>query len=445
MWLRTLRRPVPTVLYSATVVCPMTGPPIDHGGVLVSDGVIVAVGPRDDLAGDADRNYHLDGVLLPGLVDGHTVLEHSDVRAIARPGPFHAWLRAVMGYTAGWDAERWTRSAHRGVQDGLRHGVTTVVDQVIAGVGVPAASRAGLAGHSLVRVMLVDADQHDPVVAAVRTSLDRPAPGRTVGVAAHAPYTLGTGVLQALAALAAGRQRPFQIKVAESNAEITALRTADGPLMDILTDAGMDFEWADGGVGSGPVAYLDRLGALRAGTTVAHGVWLDLAEVRLLAANDVGVVCCPRANTMLGVGDAPLERFADAGVPLALGTGSAAAAGDANILAEAAEWVRTAERREMFLWPSPAGPIPLSEAAIRLATVDGARTLGLGATSGILGPGRRADLVGVAVQTTAETVYEDVISHGVGRQVLTVVGGLRKSRREDADQPWPPLEEWRDQ
>lgn len=441
---RTLPCSVPTVLYSASVLCPMSGPPLADGAVLVTDGTIVAVGTRSDLRPSADREHHVDGVLLPGLVDGHTVLEHADARPLARPGPFHMWLRAVLGYTAAFDDERWTRSAHRGVQDALRHGVTTVVDTVVRGPGVPAASRAGLAGHSLVQLQLVDADLHDDVLAALATSLDRPAPGRTVGVAPHSAYTLGTGVLQAAAALAAERGRPLQINVGESNAEIAALRTGDGPLIDLAVDAGMDFEWAEDGIGSGPVAYLDRLGVLRPGVSVAHGVWLDLAEARTLARTGTPVVCCPRANRMLQVGDAPLERFADAGTALALGTGSAAAVGDADLLADAAEWVETARRRELFFWPSPAGPVPLEEAAVRLATVDGARALGLGGISGILEPGRRADLVGVALDTTPDTVYTDLIRRGGGRQVLTVLGGLRKSRRPDPDQPWPPLEEWKD-
>lgn len=435
---------MPKILYSASVLCPMSGPPLRDGAVLVEDGSIIAVGTVADLRPSADRVHHTEGVLLPGLVDGHTTLEWSDVREIARPGPFHVWLRAVLGYTGGWDAERWTRSARRGVQDALRHGVTTVVDSVVRGPAVPAASRAGLAGHSLVQVMLVDAAQHDPVLAAVATSLQRPAPGRTVGVAPHSAYTLGTGVLQALGKLAQAEGRPLQIRAAESNAEIAAIRAGDGPLIDLVADAGLDLEWAEEGLSRTPVAYLDDLGLLGPGTTIVHGVWLDLADARRLAAAGSAVVCCPRANTMLQVGDAPLERFADAGTPLALGTGSAAATGDADLLADAAAWVEVARRRELFFWPSPAGPVPLEEAAVRLATVDGARALGLGDVAGVLEPGRRADLVGVSIDTDVDTVYLDLIRRGVGRQVLTVLGGVRRSRRDNPDQPWPVLEEWKD-
>ncbi|WP_341252685.1 amidohydrolase family protein [Euzebya pacifica] len=423
----------------------MSGPPLADGAVLVADGVIVAVGHASDLTPSADRHHHLDGVLLPGLVDGHTVLEHSDVRAIARPGPFHMWLRAVLGYTRGWDGERWMRSAHRGVQDALRHGVTTVVDSVVRGPAVPAAGRAGLRGHSLVQVMMVDITEHDAVLEAVRTSLQRPANGRTVGIAPHSSYTLGTGVMQALGALAREFDRPLQIRAAESNAEIAAIRQGDGPLVDLATEAGMDVEWAPDGVGKGAIGYLDSLDLLGPGTSVVHGVWADLAEARILARAGVPVVCCPRANTMLQVGEAPLERFAEAGTPLALGTGSAAAAGDADLLADAAAWAQVARNRELVLWPSPsAGPISLEEAAIRLATVDGARALGLGDTAGILEAGRPADMVGVALETTPGSVYRDLVERGPGRQVLTVLGGLRKSRRNDPDVPWPELEEWKD-
>lgn len=422
----------------------MSGPPLADGAVQVVDGVIVAVGPAADLVPAADRHHHLDGVLLPGLVDGHTVLEHSDVRQIAAPGPFHMWLRAVLGFTRGWDSERWTRSAHRGVQDALRHGVTTVVDQVIRGPGVPAASRAGLHGHSLVQAMLVDITEQDAVVEAVRTSLGRPAAGRTVGVAPHSPYTLGTGVLQALGKLAMEEGRPLQIRGAESNAEIAAIRQGDGPLVDLVREAGLDVEWAPDGVGKSAIGYLDSLGLLGPGTSIVHGVWADLADARILAQAGVPVVCCPRANTMLQVGDAPLERFADAGTQLALGTGGAAAAGDANLLAEAAAWAEVARRRELVLWTSPAGPVSLEEAAVRLATVDGARALGLGDVAGVLEPGRPADMVGVAIDTSPGTVYADLLREGVDRQVLTVLGGIRKSRRADANVAWPALEEWKD-
>lgn len=437
---------MPAVLYSAHVVCPMTGPPLPSGGVLVEGERIVAVGEATALRRDAAREHHVEGVLLPGLVNGHTSVELADAVRLARPGPHHAWLAAVDGLTGTWDDERWSRSAHRGVQGALRSGTTALGDVVLHGPAVPALCRAGVVGDSWVAVADADVTHADAVVAAVDHALDLPAQGRRVGIAPTAAYRLGTGVLQALAALGKRRGVPLHVGAARTQAELVALRSGDGPLADRARERGLDHEWLDGGADLTPVRYLDACGALTPATTLAHGVYVDVLEARLLAGRGVTVVCTPRADERLQAGSAPLERFAEAGVALALGTDSGAVAPDGDVLAEAAAWVRLAEEREMAFWPSTVGPIPLPEQAVRLATVDGAAALGWGDRAGVLEPGRRADLVAVALATTPERVYTDLTEQGPGRQVLTVVGGVRKARRPDADEPWPEMdhvEEWR--
>ena len=98
----------------------MSGPPLADGGVLVTDGVVAAVGDAKRLSADATRRYHTDGVLLPGFVNGHTHLELSDATQLAVPGPHPAWLSAVDSMTNMWTDEQWGRSAHRGVLQTLR-------------------------------------------------------------------------------------------------------------------------------------------------------------------------------------------------------------------------------------------------------------------------------------------------------------------------------------
>ena len=435
---------VPLTLYSADVVCPMTGPPVPDGGVLVDDGVIVAIDQADRLADAAIRRHHIAGVLLPGLVNGHCHLELSDAAPLAVPGPLPAWIQAVDGFTSGWAQERWGRSAHRGVLQALRAGSTAVFDTVADGAAVPAAVRAGLAGDSFVEVRDTDVTHADAVVEQVARALALPAEGRRVGIAPASPVQLGTGVLQSLAALAQRSGAPLQIHAAASDAELSALRLATGPLADQARAARHDYEWLASG-GPTPVRYLEALGVLGARTSIVHGVRVDAGEARLLAKLDVTVVCVPRANDRLRMGQLPLELYADARTPLALGTDSLAAAPDLDLLAEAAAWVRVAEARGLNLWPSRSGPVPLAEAAIRLATIDGATALGWGDRCGALEPGRRADLVGVEMTTSAERVYRDLVDSGPGRQVLTVLGGTRKARRDNAEQPWPDVDDdsWR--
>jgi aminodeoxyfutalosine deaminase len=432
---------VPTLLYTADVVCTMTGPPFADGGVLVRDDVIEAVGERTALERRADRVHETRGVLLPGLVNAHAHLEHADAQQLAKPGPHHLWVAALAGLTAGWDDRRWKRSAHRGVQLALRSGTTTVGDVVHRGPAVPAAARAGLRGDSFVAIADVDSTEQDAVLAALDRTLGLPAPGRRVGVAPLGPTSVGAGVLQALVALAARHGAPLRIPSAWSQAEVVALWSAEGPLAERARDLGLRLEWLDGGgVQLPPIRYLAQLGALTSSSTLAHGVWVEDNEARLLAQQGVAVVCCPRSDALLQAGEAPLERYAQAGVPLALGTDSAAAVPDLDILAEAAAWTDLARSRGVVFWPSAVGPIPLEEAAVRLLTIDGARAMGWAGHAGVLEPGRRADFCVVDVEAAPDAAYRAIVELGAGRQVLTVLGGVRKARRPDADEPWAEID-----
>jgi cytosine/adenosine deaminase-related metal-dependent hydrolase len=420
----------------------MTQPPIPDGGVLVDGERVLAVGPAARLRPDAGSVHHLDGVLLPGLANAHTHLEYADAASLARPAPFVEWVVQLGRLVQEWDADRWSRSAHRGLQAALRGGATGIGDVVTKGPAVPASVRAGVRGASWVEVAFADWDHHDDVVAQVRHALGLPAPGRVVGVAPHSAYALGTGVLQALAQLARAESAPLHLHAAESRAEVEAIRAGTGPLADLARERGMEFEWLEGGTGLSPVDYLDECGALFPGASLAHGVWVDEQDAGLLSEREVAVVCCPRSNELLGAGDAPLERYAEAGTALALGTDSAASCPDLDLLAEAAAWVGLARRRGLRSWPGPDGARSLEEQAVRLLAVDGWRAMGW--DGGTLEAGGRADLVGVAVEATRGGVWEDLLERGPGRLVLTVVGGVRKARRAQGED-WPPIDrqEWR--
>lgn len=431
---------MPTHLHVADVVCPMTGPPLAAGGLLVRDDTVVAVGQAAELAGQADRTVQHAGVLLPGLVNGHAHLEHADAHVLAKPGPHHAWAAAVAGMTAGWDARRWQRSAHRGVQAVLRSGTTAVGDMVHHGPAVPASSRAGLRGDSWVTIAEVDVTEADEVLAALERSVGLPAAGRRVGMAPAAPHVVNPGAIQGMADMAERLAAPLHVPTARSQAEMVALWSGDGPEAQRLREAGLKLEWLDGGTGLSPVRYLAQLGALSPRTTLAHGVFVEDNEAALLAQLGVAVVCTPRADAMLQTGEAPLERYAQTGVRLALGTDSAAACPDLDVLAEAPAWVALARRGGLMFWPSPVGPIPLEEAAVRLLTVDGARAMGWGGQAGILEPGRRADFVVLDIPTSPDAVYRDIVERGAGRQVLTVLAGLRKARRPSGAEAWPAID-----
>ena len=421
----------------------MSSPPVPDGGVLVEGDRIVGVGSAADLRPHAARSHHVDGVILPGLVNARTRTEHTDAAQLAARGTHRDWVEAVAGYTAGWDDARVSRSAQRGVHALLRAGTTCVGDVIGRGPGVPAASRAGLHGDSWVEIDDVDVAHHDAVLSALERTLGLPAPGRRVGVALPSTAAVGTGVLQAIAALAQRTSAPLHVAAAATRDELDAVRGGSGAVAARALRKGREYEWLDGGTGLAPIEYLDACGGLGPHASLAHATWAGDTELATVAAKRHPVVLCPRAAARLRMGPVPLKRMVDAGVRLALGTESPAAVGDHDVLAEVAALTARAATEAIEVLPTTAGPRPVAEAALRMATVDGADTMGWGELAGQLAAGRRADFVGVGVTSGADVaeddpdrVYEAVASFGAGRQVLTVLGGVRRARRSDPNVAW---------
>lgn len=401
------------------------------GAVLVESDRVVAVGPRDELCARADRHHRVDGVLLPGLVDARTRIECADVPSPAN-GPYHHWRDAVVSPLAEWDGARVGRSAQRGVHALLRSGTTCVGDVVLRGPGVPAASRAGLVGDSWVEIDGVDVASQDDVVAALQRTLRLPAPGRRVGITVPGTHATGAGVLQALSALVAEVGASMQTVVAASREEAKAVTNGAGPLAIAALKEKRDYEWLDSGSGKSPLAYADGCGVLRRGWSVAHATKFRRGQMQVLTERGVASVMSPRAIAV--VGRPRLSELAAAHTPIALCTEGAQ--GPPDVLAEASAWVATAKEQGLEGWPGDDGMLTLAEAAVRLVTIDGAKAMGWGGVAGTIAPGRRADFVGLALATTPDEVYEDVVARGAGRQVLTVLAGVRRARRDDPAVAW---------
>ncbi|PSO46978.1 MAG: hypothetical protein BRC32_05510 [Actinobacteria bacterium QS_8_72_14] len=394
-------------LYSASAVLPGDGRCVADAGVLVEGERVAAVAPVDRLAGHASRRHHVDGALLPALVNAATVVELDDAAesagdaqaadpfavadpldpagVLARPGGDEA--RA-----APWSADRRRRSA------------PLAVDHLRWGTGVPAMTRTRLPGDSLIDVGAVGADEADDVAAALRARLSRRVAGRRVGVALAAPPDDGDVAGVATAARAAG----------------------DAPLR-VTTRPGRPVD----------IEALGHAGVLRPGVSVGPNPAVDVADAQRLARAGVSVLVVPRAAS------APdLAPVAEGGAGVVLGGGLTPAP---DPLADAAAFAGLAADAGLAGWP-PCAAASLAEGALTLVTGVGAARLGWGETAGSLAPGRRADLVAVE-DTGAATGRAEAVLAAAGRQVLTVLAGVQRARRASADVVWPPIDAqaWRDE
>lgn len=398
--------------YVSDWVLPIAGPPVHRGRVDVHDGRIVGVGASAEGGGPPGPVVDLGRtVILPALVNAHVHLELSGLRGAVPPAPsMPRWVDRLLERRAEAGPPD-PGAIRRAVAEARASGTGLLGDVGNTMAAVPILARAGLSARFFREVLAFpDAGAAVEVDAAAADlgSVDA-AGGLRVGLAAHAPYSVGPGALAAMDAAARDRfPGPRSIHLAESPEELEFLRSGRGPWRDLLERLG---RWDPGWTPPRcePVEYLDRRGWLREGLVVVHGVQLTDPELRRLAERGVSLVTCPRSNAWTGVGHPPVERFLRAGVRLAVGTDSLASVPDLNLFSELALMRRLA----------PSAP---ARRLLACATLHGAEALGFDDELGAIAPGRRADLIGVRVPADAGDVEEYLLGGVTADRVVRLDG-----------------------
>ena len=399
--------------YIADWVLPIEAPPVHRGRVDVRGGRIVGVGASAAGGGVPGPVVDLGcTAILPALVNAHTHLELSGLRGAVPPAPsMPRWVDRLIERRAEAgppepEAIRVAVAEARASGTGL---LGDIGNTMAAG---PILARADLSARLFREVLAFPDAGAAAAVAAAAEELGsvEAAGGLRVGLAAHAPYSVGPGALAALDAAARTRfPGPRSIHLAESPEELEFLQCGGGPWRGLLERLG---RWDPGWTPPrcGPVEYLDRQGWLREGLVAVHGVQLTDAELGKLAERGVSLVTCPRSNAWTGVGHPPIERFLRSGVRLAVGTDSLASAPDLDLFNELALMRRLA----------PSAP---ARRLLACATLHGAEALGFDDEFGAIAPGRRADLIAVRIPPGVGDVEEYLVG-GVAPDRVTRLGGI---------------------
>jgi 5-methylthioadenosine/S-adenosylhomocysteine deaminase len=273
-------------------------------GLRADNGLIAEIGP-DVWPQPGDDVIETRGaILVPPLINGHTHAAMTLFRGYGDDLPLMRWLQEKI-----WPVERKLRSedVYWGTRlaclEMIRTGTSHFWDmywhpQAAARAAADARLRATVAAP------LIDVDGNARAMRDVALrSLDELAGiGGDVrfGLAPHAIYTVTEDSLRWIAGLAEERALPVQIHLSETEQEVTDCLAAHGVR---------------------PAEYLDRVGLLTPRTVLAHGVWLDQAELALIAERGAVVVTNPVANLKLAVGGVfPYPQARAAGVQIGLGT-----------------------------------------------------------------------------------------------------------------------------
>jgi len=395
---------------SADWVLPLDGPPIANGVVRWEGGRIVEVG-----AGRADRHF-AGAAIVPGFVNAHSHLEYAVYAGFGDGAPFASWIATHIERKGRLSFDDTLSIARWGAVASLRSGITTTADYSYSGAAARAAADTGLRATVFLEVFGSDSDVAASRYAAARASAVE-TPLVRLGISPHAPYTCSLDVYRWCLSLGI----PVGTHLAETAAENAWLEHGTGT-------------WAS--LPAPPVAPTGR----RAVATLepvlgpellcAHCVEVDEDEIALLAERGVPVAHCPRSNALLGCGIAPLRELRTAGVAVGLGTDSPASTPSFDMFEEMRAAISAARARERDTAALGA------EDALRLATVDAARTLRVDAEVGTLTPGKHADLAVVSLAGSPYDPVEDpataVVFGGSPERVLeTIVDGETRYRTED--------------
>ncbi|HEX9093224.1 MAG TPA: amidohydrolase family protein [Coriobacteriia bacterium] len=398
------------MLLTAKYVLPVSAPHIEDGAVLVRGDRIVAVGPRAELvAADPDEEVRDFGlaVLMPGFVDLHTHLEYSVFRGLVDDVPYTRWKMQVGQKQRALDAADWTDSAILGAMEAVGSGITTIADITRSGNAVRAAKESGLGGVVYREVSTMDKSQvtdrmraaADDVVAWTEDASGAPI---EIGIAPHSPYTCHPSLFSAVAALESEKKLPVAIHLAGSRDEYDFVRYGSSTLaQDFREEAGWhDVAWMPTGVS--PVQYVLQWGLFDAERLLAvHCVQVDEHDIGVLAEHGVAVAHCPRCNAKLGMGIAPLKLFFEHGLTVGLGTDSPASSNTLDPFDEMRIGLLlqrgVSSETDFFRYFT-------ARTFIRLATIHGARALGLENEIGSLEPGKRADVIAVDLSSSPHMV-----------------------------------------
>jgi cytosine/adenosine deaminase-related metal-dependent hydrolase len=395
------------LVYAAKHLLPVAASPIQNGAISVHDGRIVAVGRRKDVVkahtGVEVRDLG-DVVVVPGLINAHTHVELSFMNGEPPAGgALMSWLRDLVSRRGEMETPAAAEAAARAVETMVARGTVAVGDVANGAWAAPLLARSalhGIAFHEIYGFRAADAEAILDDAASRLTAIDadpamREARGRLAAVLTpHAAHTTSYPLLKALRGRAAASGERLSIHVAESDEEIRLLRDGTGPFREFLIERGA---WEDGWKAPGltPVEYLDRLGALTPRTLAVHCVHLDHQDLSRLQARGVTVVTCPRSNQRLSVGKSPVPKLLASGIPVALGTDSLASSPDLDVFTEIA-----------YLRQEHPGVAPA--AALRIATINGARALGLDRDLGTIEPGKSDALAVVGLNDPGDDPLEAV-------------------------------------
>jgi len=396
------------VILRARTVLPVSQPPIENGAVLISGNKIRSVGSWTDFQSHSDEKILDlgDVILLPGLVNAHCHLDYTDMAGeLPPPTTFTDWIPLITAAKAAWSYSEYAHSWLHGAHMLVKTGTTTVADIESMPDLLPEVWDATpLRVFSFLEMTGIRAKRKPrDILSEAVEKIDSLAHARcSSSLSPHAPYSTLPELLRLTAGLARKKKWRVTTHMAESAEEFEMFAHARGKMFDWMKRNERDH--SDCGHGS-PVKHFARNKFLGENLIAAHVNMLAHGDARLLGRHRVHVVHCPRSHAYFRHPPFLRERLANAGVNLCLGTDSLATT--RKVGKQKPELNMFEEMRLLAATDKAVSPPEI----LRMATINGARALGLAGQAGELSENASADLIAIPSGKNSGDIYETVLAH----------------------------------
>jgi aminodeoxyfutalosine deaminase len=407
------------MILRARVILPLTAPPIEDGAIAITGNKIYSVAPFRDVRPHArEKILDLgDVALLPGLVNAHCHLDYTDMAGeLPPPKAFTDWIGSITAAKTAWSYSDYARSWLHGAHQLLNTGVTTVADIEAMPDLLPEVWNATpLRVFSFFEMTgILSRRPPKKILGEALAKIDSLKHRRNRAMLSpHAPYSTLPELLKRTAVAARKRKWRVSTHIAESEQEFEMFQNARGKMHDWLGRNGRDN--SDCGRGS-PVAHFARNKLLGENVLAIHVNYLARGDATLLAKNKTHVVHCPRSHDFFKHAGFERERLAHAGVNLCLGTDSLATTRKNG--RHKPELDLFAEMRLLAERDASVSPFEI----LQMATVNGARALGLTGKIGELCQNAFADLIAVPYTGKTADAYETLINQ-TGSVCASMIAG----------------------
>jgi len=370
---------------------------IGNGAVAVNGGEITSLGKADQYVQQrpADVIDARGGIIMPGLINTHTHLPMTIFRGFADDLPLDVWLNEHMfpAEAAYVSPGTVAPSSRLACAEMLLSGTTTCCDGYFyEGEVAEVAREVGLRGVLAQGVIdfpapgVPDPARNIQVAAAYLEEWRDRSPLVSPSVFCHSPYTCSQETLRKAKELAGSVGCLFQIHVAETRHE------RERSLSEHRVT---------------PIQYLDRLGILDDNALLVHSIWIDDQDIETIADRGARVSVTTESEMKLASGIAPVPRMLDAGIPVGLGTDGCASNNDLDLFQE----MDFAAKLHKVNGLDPT--VMDAETILGMATIGGARAIGLEGEVGSLEVGKQADIIVVGTDRPHLVPLYDEVSHAV--------------------------------